>query len=131
MLGGGLGATARWTLTAPVPTVSGGTDLVSDLVGLAIVNIFGCVLIGLIVDPTTRKMRSALRHSFWVTGVLGGFTSFSAFIALFSRVSDTGSPLHGYLYAAVTVFTCLAGYFVGFSVRRALGTHIQQEAPRS
>jgi len=75
-LGGGLGATFRYLLaTALMRGVTGTFPF-----GTLAVNVLGCLLIGLWAGLAARHhwMAGDLRL-FLVTGVLGGFTTFSAF----------------------------------------------------
>ena len=70
-LGGGLGALARFALGQLLPRIPGGMAWAT----LA-VNLTGAFLIGLLAGYLMA--RSGLR-AFWLVGVLGGFTTFSAF----------------------------------------------------
>lgn len=70
-LGGAVGALARHGLSIAVPGGPGALPLATLLTNLA-----GCLGIGLLVG---RRPRTAWLRPFLGTGVLGGFTTFSAF----------------------------------------------------
>ncbi|MCO1579335.1 CrcB family protein [Crossiella sp. SN42] len=102
--GGVLGALARHAVgTAfpwPWPTVG--------------VNVLGCLLIGLLISRTGPE--SALRP-FLGTGVLGGFTTFSAYAVDVVRLTHEGRAAEAAAYLAVTLLGALAAVWAG----RALG----------
>jgi fluoride exporter len=76
-VGGGLGAIARWQLSGLVlhRTVDWRFPL-----GTFIVNVVGCLVAGLLAGLVTKlDIFSADTRLFLFTGLLGGFTTFSAF----------------------------------------------------
>lgn len=78
-----IGAAARQAITTPLPNIW----------ALCAINILGCWLMG--------RFRPGL---FWGTGVLGGFTSFSAFeLALLDQP----------LYLVPTVLGCVGAWYLG------------------
>lgn len=79
-LGGLLGAVARYVLSLRVGTAAGEAGLTGLPWGTLVVNLLGCLLIGLLAGLAQRGdgLCPALRL-FLLTGVLGGFTTFSAF----------------------------------------------------
>ena len=70
-LGGGLGALGRFGLSQILPRALGGFPWATLLT-----NTLGALLIGFLAGYMAQ--RTGL-HAFWVAGVLGGFTTFSAF----------------------------------------------------
>lgn len=115
--GGAIGSMARyllglWTLQRWGPGFPWGT------LG---VNVTGSFLIGLLAELIMRKFgASAEMRLFLITGVLGGYTTFSAFsldsIMLFER-GDVALAL-GYVAASV-VLSILAA-FAGLALMRAM-----------
>ncbi|WP_343345085.1 fluoride efflux transporter CrcB [Sphingomicrobium sp. XHP0239] len=109
-LGGGLGALlrygiGRWTLAwfgAGFP------------VGTLAVNIVGSLAIGLAIGALDGIGQEA--RLFFVTGLLGGFTTFSAFsldtLTLWQR-GDTGAAM---AYVAASVLLSLAACALGFRI---------------
>ena len=75
-LGGGLGASLRFIGNHCV--IGTFPDLKFPLATF-LINIIGCVCIGLVVGLSTKNEVSDTFRIFIVTGILGGFTTFSAF----------------------------------------------------
>ena len=98
-IGGALGATARWSINEIADVVA--TDAPASWPwATLIVNLIGCALIGLaaaFVDPTSRAWALA------VTGVLGGFTTYSAFAVEVDQLVDGGRAALAGAYVAVTL----------------------------
>lgn len=75
-LGGGLGAVARYVLSGFVGRMAGD----GFPWGTLCVNILGAALIGVLVELLALKFEASQHlRLFLVTGILGGFTTFSAF----------------------------------------------------
>jgi len=92
-------------------------------VGTAFINVAGSVIIGVLVGwlafHATEDWSSSVRF-FAVTGVLGGFTTFSSFsleTMLLVERGDTGLAM---LYVALSVALSLAGAAGGLAAVRAL-----------
>ena len=76
-LGGALGAVARWKLSGLV--LHHTSDWTFPL-GTFIVNVLGCLIAGILAGLVTRlDYFSPDTRLFLFTGLLGGFTTFSAF----------------------------------------------------
>lgn len=116
-LGGGLGAAARFMLSGFVVRSLGATWPLGTLA----VNLTGAFLIGFIVGALTARFdgHEAMRL-FLVTGVLGGFTTFSAFsleVALMIERHAWGSALAYALIAVMgTTVLVFAGKFLAETV---------------
>jgi CrcB protein len=109
-LGGALGSMARYGVSRAWPLVPGGWP-----VPTLTVNLVGSFAIGLVYMWVASAGTSAENaRLFWMTGVLGGFTTYSAFAL---ETTLLGFSAVGVLYVAVTVVGCLAaalaGKFVG------------------
>jgi fluoride exporter len=73
-LGGGLGTLARYALDRAIPTAAGHFPTAT-----LVVNLSGSLLIGLLLPfALAQATRRPLLRPFLVTGVLGGWTTFSA-----------------------------------------------------
>ena len=74
-IGGGLGACVRWLLASAINThTPQGFPW-----GTLGVNLLGCLLIGLAAGLFERVNAATEWSLFFITGVLGGFTTFSSF----------------------------------------------------
>jgi fluoride exporter len=75
--GGFLGSAARYLLSGLVTQASGAARFP---LGTLVVNLLGCLAIGLLAGMAEhRHAFSAATRLFLFTGILGGFTTFSAF----------------------------------------------------
>ena len=113
--GGAVGAMMRYGLGLRVTLLVGS----AFPWGTLFVNIVGCFLAGLLFAlAVTRIPLSDLLRNGLQIGLLGGFTTFSAFsidaIALF----DQGLWLRGLLYIVTSVIVSLLGAYLGMSVGR-------------
>lgn len=113
--GGALGAAARYGVN-----LAGGR-----LWGVAfpwhtmLVNVSGSFLMGALVHVMAVKFDvSPEFRAFLTTGVLGGFTTFSAFSMDFAALVQRGDTAWALFYAAATVILSLAAIFIGMAAAR-------------
>ncbi len=111
-LGGGLGALARHAATLPQQ------DGALPWTVLA-VNTLGCALIGVLMVAVTETWDAhPLLRPFLGIGVLGGFTTFSAYAADVHTLLGQGRPAVAALYLAGTVAAALAAVWAGTALAR-------------
>ena len=111
--GGVIGALARWALGLVWPT-AGGTFPWTTLA----INLSGCLAVGVVagvLDARPRTGRLSLVRPFAVTGVLGGYTTFSTWSVDVDRLAAAG---HLATAAADVVSTLLGA---GLAVALGLG----------
>ena len=114
--GGALGALARYGAGLAVPQQSGTFPLATFLV-----NVVGCLLIGvLVVVLTERTGAHPLARPFLITGVLGGFTTFSTYAVDAELLLAAGRPATAGAYLAGTLAAALAATWLGMRLARAL-----------
>ena len=111
-LGGALGSVARYKLGG---VVLHQTQALNFPFSTFCVNVLGCLVIGLLAAVVEHHdLFSTQARLFLFTGLLGGFTTFSAFgyetLFLFRR----GLWSISMLYVGLSVFCGLAAVFVGF-----------------
>jgi CrcB protein len=80
------------------------------------VNLVGCILIGVMAGATLRYGSSPLLRIFFVTGILGGFTTFSAFGLETVSLMRGGHIALSLLYVLVSVLGGCVGVFLGLLV---------------
>jgi CrcB protein len=116
-VGGGIGSVARYALGTLLlervgPAFPWGT-LAVNLLGSALLG--ALVQISLATDAVSTDLRVAL-----ATGLLGGFTTYSAFSQETFAYLQDGAWLLGAAYAAVTLAGCLAASLAGHLAARSL-----------
>jgi CrcB protein len=108
-IGGALGSVARYGAYRLWPASPGGFPVPTFTV-----NVLGSFAIGLLYMYVAARGPSAENaRLFWMTGVLGGFTTYSAF-ALESAL--LGFSLMGAAYVGLTVVFCLAAAVAGLKM---------------
>lgn len=113
-LGGAVGAVLRYLTNAGAKQAFGP----GYPYGTLIVNIVGSFLMGFLVVILARKGGNHLAP-FLMTGVLGGFTTFSAFSLDTLTIWERGEPVSAFIYVAVSVLVSLAAIVAGLSVARS------------
>lgn len=103
-LGGGLGSVARYLVSLAAARLFGDEFAWGTLA----VNLAGCFLIGLAVGLAERSILSREFRIFFVTGVLGGLTTFSTFSFESTRYFAGGEYLKAGADVAANVIVGLA-----------------------
>ena len=113
-MGGALGSVARYGASRLWPMAPGGFPVPTFTV-----NLLGSFAIGLLYIWISSRGSAGgdTMRLFWMTGVLGGFTTYSAF-ALESTL--LGFSMTGALYMAATVLGCLVAAWLGRAIGLAL-----------
>ena len=114
-LGGAVGALGRAGIAATLTT---GTGFPWHTFAA---NIIGSVAIGLIWAALSRAEAASLWSAFLITGVLGGFTTFSTFSLDTVLLYEQGAWLTALGYVALSVVSCVVGAGLGIGLIRALG----------
>ncbi|WP_326686888.1 MULTISPECIES: CrcB family protein [unclassified Streptomyces] len=112
--GGGLGAAARYAAALAWPTAGGAFPWTTLLVNAA-----GCAVIGVFMVVSTEVWAAhPLVRPFFGTGVLGGFTTFSAYAVDIQRLADQGAAEAALGYLALTLVIALVSVWATASVTR-------------
>lgn len=114
-MGGALGAAARYLVGVAILRAAGpGFPL-----GVLTVNVVGSFLMGLFVVAAAHK---GLTHwgPFVMTGMLGGFTTFSAFSLEAYTLYERGLAGQAAAYVAMSVVVSITGLIAGIWLGRAL-----------
>lgn len=109
-VGGAIGACARYAAAAWVARLLPG----SFAWGTLLVNVAGSLLIGvLFVLITEKAVLPEAAKPFLVTGILGGFTTFSAFsLETVGHVLE-GQYLAALVYTLLSLLLCVSACFAG------------------
>ena len=111
-LGSGLGGLARFALSGVVADTFGGTFPW----GTFIINVSGSFVIGFfstLTSPDGRFLVGPTARQFVMTGILGGFTTYSSFSLQTLNLAREGEWLHAGGNAAGTFFVCFAVVWLG------------------
>lgn len=108
-LGGAIGAMARVGVGRLFPTTLAG---IIPLQMLA-VNVIGCFMMGLLSSWLEYHNGPLTLRYFLITGVLGGFTTFSAFALEGMLLVQKQQYWPAAAYIILTVLLCLAFFFIG------------------
>jgi CrcB protein len=124
--GGALGALARYGLALAIPPVPGHFPLATFLT-----NVIGGLLIGvLIVVLTELTTAHPLARPFLVTGILGGFTTFSTYAVDVEHLLAAHAVGVALGYLLGTLAAALAATWVGILATRAVGGLFRRGADR-
>jgi CrcB protein len=114
--GGALGSVLRWLLSTAVQARATTTFPFGTLA----VNLLGCAAIGALgawlAPPAGLREEARL---FLVVGVLGGFTTMSAFAWESVSLASTGAASRALLYVALSNVLCVGAAWAAFAVARA------------
>ena len=109
-LGGAVGAVLRYWVSIAVQRSLGPEFPWGTLA----VNVSGCFLMGLVAAVADRQgYLNPGARLFLVVGVLGGFTTFSAFAHETVSATRAGATAVGLLNVAANVVLCLAAVWLG------------------
>ena len=104
-IGGAIGSTLRFlTITS-----------VSAPIGTFIVNVTGSLVMGVCFATLSARLSPLL-----MSGVLGGFTTFSAFSLDALNLYEAGQPAQAILYIAGSVILSLAAVALGAALARGV-----------
>ena len=109
-LGGLIGAMARYGVGLLLPHAMGTFPL-----GTLLINVLGGFLIGLIIDAVAAR---PLLRPFAVTGILGGFTTFSTYAVDTEQLLAAGRLGTAAAYLVGTLVAALAATWLGLTLAR-------------
>jgi fluoride exporter len=116
-LGGAIGSAARYGVNVFAAALYG----TKFPWGTLFVNIFGCFAMGLFTFLLFGKLSDSQNlRLFLTTGVLGGFTTFSAFSLDFVTLVQRSGLLIAVSYALATVVLSFGAVVIGFLAARVL-----------
>ncbi|MDG1471205.1 fluoride efflux transporter CrcB [Pseudosulfitobacter sp. SM2401] len=115
-LGGAIGASTRYLFGVGAMRLAGPTDFPWAIMS---VNVIGSFLMGVFVVAAAQR---GLTHfsPFVMTGLLGGFTTFSAFSLETVTLMERGNIGAASLYVALSVGLSIVGLMVGLAVARGI-----------
>ncbi|MEM8656313.1 MAG: fluoride efflux transporter CrcB [Pseudomonadota bacterium] len=115
-LGGAIGAALRWLSGVAVLRAFGPTDFP---LAILTVNVIGSFLMGVFVVAAAHKGLTHL-SPFVMTGVLGGFTTFSAFSLEAMTLIERGQVASASLYILLSVGLSVGALALGLILARGV-----------
>ena len=115
-LGSGLGGVARHWMTGMVSTRFAGSTFPW---GTFAVNVIGSLLIGVVAAVPQSRLNESQRL-FLATGLMGGFTTFSAFSLQSLTLMQSGKLAASAAYIVASVLFCVAGCALGWWIGRQI-----------
>ncbi|MDP3552084.1 MAG: fluoride efflux transporter CrcB [Novosphingobium sp.] len=115
-LGGGIGAMLRYHAGRAVTTVAG-PNMVFPW-GTFLINVSGSLLMGILAGWLAREGGSESLRLLLGVGVLGGFTTFSAFSLETALLMQRGLYGMAGTYVLGSILAGIAGLFLGLSLMR-------------
>lgn len=118
-LGGGVGSVLRYLLGRGIERIWEAPGFYGTLSA----NVIGSFIIGAVAALvlSTRFFATPTVQLALTTGLLGGFTTFSAFSLDTLKIAQSGSFWHAAIYAFATLLLCLAAVSVGYFAIRVAG----------
>ncbi|MGL4243014.1 MAG: fluoride efflux transporter CrcB [Beijerinckiaceae bacterium] len=123
-IGGGIGSVLRYLVGLQAAKSLGAFTSVQGWPwGTFAVNLLGCLAIGLAFRLLPMPADGpASARLLLMTGVLGGFTTFSAFSLETAQLWMRGDATGAAIYVAASVAFCLAGVALGLAIGKAVGS---------
>lgn len=116
-LGGAVGASGRYLVGIWATRLLGH----GFPYGTLCVNVLGCFLMGMIVEAAALKLSMGQdMRAFLTTGVLGGFTTFSAFALDFVVLTERKANLLAWGYLGASVLVSIFALFAGIWLVRSV-----------
>jgi CrcB protein len=108
-VGGGVGSLCRYALGGLIQSRAHA----GFPVGTLIVNVLGCVIIGVLARQMLNMQSDVMQRAALITGFCGGFTTFSTFSYETVGLITGGEWGKAALYVFASVGACLVGTAIG------------------
>ena len=112
--GGATGAILRFILTNFSKTLFS-----SSIYGTLTVNIIGCFLIGyLVTSDFSKNINENFVKFFLIIGLLGSFTTFSAFSYEVVNLIISKKIVIAFIYISISIFVCILFTYFGMLINK-------------
>ena len=118
-VGGAVGSMLRYWAGGLAQQAAGGGAAGAFPVGTLLVNVVGCIAIGALAQLGERSPLAPETRALLMTGLLGGFTTFSAFGLETWRLVESGAVGGAAANAVGSVLVCVAAVALGVAIARA------------
>jgi len=109
-LGGAIGAALRYIISKTLLLTS------TVFTYVLIVNIMGCLVAGMLAGYFDKHIQSEATRIFLITGILGGFTTFSAFSLDVVNMVNKGRGMDAVIYVLISVIGSILAAFAGYLI---------------
>lgn len=118
--GGALGAMGRYGFGLLVSRAGGSGFPVATLG----VNIIGSLMMGLLIGALAKFLPAGQNELrlFLAVGLLGGFTTFSAFSLDAITLIERGEMINVAVYVSLSVVASIGAVFIGLAIMRGIGS---------
>ena len=117
-IGGAVGASVRHLVNLAALRIAGP----NFPWGTMAINVAGSLAMGVFIELLARRFNASNELRLFVaTGILGGFTTFSAFSLDFAVLWERGAMVSALGYALASVIGSLLALFLGLWLARSLG----------
>jgi CrcB protein len=114
--GGAIGAGARYLVHVGIARLVGTSFPWATLT----INVLGCLLMGVVVEVVVLRLNGSPElRTFLAAGILGGFTTFSAFALDVEALISTHEPGAAAIYVAASVVLSILALYLGLFLARA------------
>ena len=118
-LGGGAGAVLRYQAGRALTGLLGPATVASFPWATLVVNVVGSLAMGLLAGWLARHGAASETWRLLIgVGLLGGFTTFSAFSLEMMLLIERGQPSTAFAYAAISVLAGVTALYIGLIVMR-------------
>ena len=112
--GGATGAILRFILTSLSKNL-----FTSSIYGTLTVNIIGCFLIGyLVTSDFSKNINENFVKFFLIIGLLGSFTTFSAFSYEVVNLVISNKIFIAFIYISISIFVCILFAYFGMLINK-------------
>jgi CrcB protein len=123
-LGGAIGSALRFSVSEIfVKSCRGFVHIIGKFpIGTFTVNVVGSMLAGVayyFIIKNFDESSEQIKH-FALTGVLGGFTTFSAFSLDFFKLFNSGNLFMAIIYALLSIIMAVSGLAVSFHITKII-----------
>jgi CrcB protein len=114
-IGGAIGATSRYILSSAIQNISSNTFPY----GMLVCNILGSIILGLLYDNLTKAdIFTDNIKAFIQIGILGSFTTFSAFSQEAFLMFENADYITAFIFIILSVLLSISGFVLGVNMIR-------------